>query len=50
MEAIFRGPAQPIEINEIGHGHQLIPRVYVEYDDEVYAVEAEAIRPIDSAG
>jgi type VI protein secretion system component VasA len=49
VAAIFRGPAQPIEINEIGHGHQLIPQVYVEYDGEVHAVEAEAIKPIGSA-
>jgi hypothetical protein len=45
----FAAQISPLRSTKFGHGHQLIPQVYVEYDGEVYAVEAEAITPIDSA-
>lgn len=50
VEAIFRGPAPPSAVNELGGEEEDIPRVFVEYEDEVYAVDAEAVRPMDAEG
>ena len=50
VEAIYRGPAPPTVINEIGHGQETIPRATVEYQGEVYAVDARAVEPLPAEG
>jgi hypothetical protein len=47
VEAIYRGPAPPTVINEVGSGfRETIPNAFVEYEDEVYEVDARTVDPV----
>jgi hypothetical protein len=47
VEAIYRGPAQPTVISELGRpSSETIPRVRLEYDGEVYVVDASSVEPL----
>ncbi len=48
VEAIYRGPEAPTVINELGRGREEIPRARVEYDNEVYVVDARSIEQVES--
>ena len=47
VEAIYRGPAPPTVIRELGRaGPETIRQALVEYDGGVYVVEADSIEPV----
>lgn len=45
VEAIYRGSAPPIVVNELGHGRTEIRQAWVEFEGEVYPVQAQALSP-----